>query len=147
MAIRLALAILALALILSGAFYFRAQHSSSMSQRTITIGPTAVVVDVADTEARREQGLSGRAGLAPGQGMLFTFDQEGTWGIWMKDMRFPIDILWANASGTVITLRAHISPDTYPQVFYPDAPARYVVELPAGYAASQGIAEGDKIVL
>ncbi len=117
------------------------------SQKNITIGAAAVAVDVADTEPLREQGLSGRFGLSEGQGMLFVFDTDGTWGIWMKDMQFPIDILWADASGRVVTVASAVAPDTYPQAFYPTAPARYVVELPSGFAARHGIAEGTKIVI
>ena len=111
-------------------------------QRHIQIGSTTVAVEVADTEGLREQGLSGRANLPEGQGMLFVFESDDTFGIWMKDMLFPIDIVWADVSGTVITVAKNVAPDTYPKVFYPSAPARYVVELPAGFAAAHGVAEG-----
>ncbi len=111
-------------------------------QRHIQIGNTTVAVEVADTEALREQGLSGRSDLPNGQGMLFVFESDDTFGIWMKDMLFPIDIVWADASGTVITIAKNVAPDTYPKVFYPSTPARYVVELPAGFAAAHGVAEG-----
>ena len=113
----------------------------------IQVGDTPLAVEVADTESLREQGLSGRDSLPEGQGMLFVFEQDGLWGIWMKDMRFPIDIVWADASGTVITIAPGIAPDTYPNSFYPTAPARYVLELPAGFAAAHDIAIGSKIVI
>jgi hypothetical protein len=118
-----------------------------MTVKEIHLGAGAVSVDVADTEALREQGLSGRTNLPEGKGMLFVFETDGTWGIWMKDMLFPIDIVWADSSGAVLTVAAEVSPDSYPEVFFPSAPARYVLELPAGYAASHGIAEGAKIVI
>ncbi len=113
--------------------------------RAITIGGVSVSVEVADTASLREQGLSGRSDLPKGQGMLFVFDTDGAWGIWMKDMQFPIDIVWADASGTVITVAANVAPETYPEVFNPSAPARYVLELPAGFAAAHGIVEGTVI--
>jgi len=106
-----------------------------------------VVVEVADTEALREQGLSGRPNLPEGQGMLFVFDTDGVWGIWMKGMQFPIDIVWADASGTVVTVAVNIAPDTYPDSFYPTIPARYVLELQAGFTATHDIVVGSKIVL
>jgi uncharacterized protein len=105
------------------------------------------MVDVADTAALREQGLSGRTSLGPGNGMLFIFEHDGNWGIWMKDMRFAIDIVWMDKEGGVVGLEAEVSPQTYPASFYPDSPARYVLELPAGAAAAYGIAIGAKIVL
>lgn len=113
--------------------------------REVHIGGTAVQVEVAGTPALRERGLSGHAPLGAGEGMLFVFEQDGMWGIWMKDMAFAIDIVWADASGTITTIYRSVSPDTYPNVFYPSAPARYVLELPAGFTAAHGIEEGEKI--
>jgi len=115
--------------------------------RTITIGGVSIAVEVADTEVLREQGLSGRSDIPDGKGMLFVFDTDGLWSIWMKDMRFPIDIVWADADGKVITVANNVAPETYPEVFSPSLPARYVLELPAGFAAAQGIVEGSQIVL
>lgn len=77
--------------------------------------------------------------------MLFVFDTEGEWGIWMKDMHFPIDIIWASQDGTVVTVAKDISPDTYPQAFYPSVPARYVLEVPAGFVAAHDVAEGSRL--
>lgn len=80
--------------------------------------------------------------------MLFVFDKEDTWGIWMKDMQFAIDIIWADRTGTIITIARNVTPDTYPQAFYASEPrAIYVLEVPAGFTERQGIAEGAKFVL
>lgn len=128
-------------------FWYHQPDAAMPAARTIAVASTTLSVDVADTESLREQGLSGRASLAEGSGMLFVFDQDGQWGIWMKDMRFSIDIVWIDAQGSVLTIAPAVSPGTYPKVFYPSAPARYVLELPAGWAAAHGIAEGSKVVL
>ena len=116
-------------------------------QKQITVGQVAVMVEVADTEALRGQGLSGRSDLPNGKGMLFVFDTDGSWGIWMKDMQFSIDILFVDAGGVITTIYRSIPPDSYPEVFYPTAPVRYVVELPAGFAAAQGIKVGSTLKL
>ncbi len=115
-------------------------------QTHIQIGDTAVAVERADTETLREQGLSGRASLPEGQALLFVFDTDGMWGIWMKDMKFPLDIVWADSSGKITTIYRSVSPYTYPKVFYPAALTRYVVELPAGFAAAHGVATGTTIL-
>jgi uncharacterized membrane protein (UPF0127 family) len=65
----------------------------------------------------------------------------------MKDMRFPIDMLWLDANGRVVTLRGSVSPDTYPAVFSATEPARFVLELPAGYADRHSISLGERLVL
>jgi uncharacterized membrane protein (UPF0127 family) len=115
---------------------------SSGATRTITIGESPVHVEVVDTDALRAQGLSGHAPLAPDEGMLFVFDADGIYPFWMKDMLFSIDILWLDARGKVVHIEKNISPDTYPASFTPDSPARYVLEVPAGFADQHDIQIG-----
>lgn len=132
-------------------FYFSQymQLSETFTQNTLVhISNTVIRVEVAHTQQKREQGLSGRPSLAQGRGMLFVFDRQDAWGIWMKGMQFPLDIIWTNATGTIITIAHNVSPDTYPTIFYPaQATALYVLEVPAGFAKKQGIVEGTKIQL
>lgn len=120
--------------------------SMAISATSVTIGATTVAVEVANTDAARSLGLSGRTSLAEGSGMLFIFDTPGNYGFWMKDMNFPIDILFIDASGGIVSIAADASPAGYhqdpPQVFYPAAPAKYVLEVPAGFAARHGIKAG-----
>ena len=125
------------------------QLPSHISQ--VSVGDTVVRVEVADTEAAREQGLSGRTSLPEGSGMLFVFDAPGTYGFWMKDMNFSLDMIFADVSGKVVTVDQNLSPESYyqnpPQTFYPSAPAKYVLEVPAGFAAAHGIAAGGSFVV
>jgi len=114
---------------------------------TISIGTTNLEVELASTEAEREKGLSGRTSLSNGKGMLFVFDTEYAWGIWMKDMLFPIDIVWADTNGFIVTIERDVSPVTYPKSFHPNVPAAYVLEVPAGFTKAHGIAVGQKIVV
>lgn len=130
----------------AGAFYWYVQPKPP-SGKEIHVDSHALWVEVADTDASREQGLSGRTQLPEGQGMLFVFDTEDLWGFWMKDMRFPIDMLWADANGRITTVVENASPDSYPQIFYPTQLAKYVLEVPAGYAARNGITEGSRLML
>lgn len=133
---------------------FRASQSpvaeapaSVLEARTIELKGQVIQVSVADTESSRRQGLSGRAGLEPDEGMLFVFPEDGIHGFWMKDMRFSIDILWLSASGSIVYMAQNISPDTYPQNFSPDTPARYVLELSAGYVEEHAVSIGDIVRL
>jgi uncharacterized protein len=126
--------------------WFMATPHNTSPLRTITIGSTTFQVEVADTESARERGLGERASLPEGRGMLFVFDTPGSQGIWMKDMRFPLDIIWARADGTITTIERNVATSTYPEAFYSKTPdALYVVELNAG--AANGVAEGEKITL
>jgi len=143
-------AIAVIGISIAAAFYLFGgmRHGPSMQQTTIQIGGVPVTVDVATTTADREQGLSGRTSLPQGRGMLFIFSQEGLWGFWMKDMHFSIDILWIDASGRVVTVEQLVSPSTYPETtFYPSSPARYVLEVPAGFAQLNGVEIGSQMSL
>ena len=113
----------------------------------VRIAGITLRAEVADTEALREQGLSGTNTLADGTAMLFVFQTDGAWGFWMKDMKYPLDIVWVNRNDEVVTIARDVDPSTYPEAFYPSAPARYALELPAGWAAAHSLADGSKIVL
>jgi hypothetical protein len=60
----------------------------------VLIGGNAINIEIVETGEDRSRGLSGREGLEPDSGMLFVFESPGRHGIWMRDMNFPIDILW-----------------------------------------------------
>jgi uncharacterized membrane protein (UPF0127 family) len=114
---------------------------------TVRIGDTTVRAEVASTSAAREQGLSGHLPLGTNEGMLFVFDWSDKYGFWMKDMLFAIDIIWIDEEGVVVTVAPSVGPESYPEVFYPSRAARYVLEVPAGFSKTHGIAEGTKVVV
>ncbi len=99
-----------------------------------------------NTEATRERGLSGRSSMPPSHGMLFVFDSIGRQCIWMKDMRFNLDIVWLNAQGRVIKQVENIAPSTYPDSFCADD-TFYVIEVNAGVAKSAGLSQGSYVNL
>lgn len=113
----------------------------------VLVGGVPVRVTIAVSLADRARGLGGRESLAEGEGMLFIFPDDAPHSFWMKDMRFPIDILWLSASGEVVDLRENVPPDSYPTVFRPRIAARYVLELPAGFCATHGVHIGSVAAL
>lgn len=106
---------------------------------TLEIGEKIIAVEIADTDAKRSLGLSGRPSLAEGEGMLFVFPESGNYGFWMKDMNFPIDIIWIDESWKIAGVKRLVNPDTYPEVFYPSDNIKYVLEIGAGEAQKYGI--------
>lgn len=80
------------------------------------------------------RGLSGRQSLAQDRGMLFDFGKSGRHCIWMKDMKFAIDIIWLDQDQKVVTVRENVRPETYPETFCPDQLTKYVIEVNAGVA-------------
>ena len=83
-------------------------------------------------------------GLTEGEGMLFVFETDDLHSFWMRDMLFSIDILWIAMDGTVVHIEPSVSPDSFPQTFTPPTPARYVLEVPAGFATEHGIEVGTR---
>lgn len=104
-------------------------------------------VAIANTPETRAQGLSGLKSMPQNHGLLFVFPDNEKYGIWMKGMNFPIDIIWLNEDMRVVFIKQKVAPETYPQIFYPPISARYVLETNAGFVDEQGIQDGDKLKL
>ncbi len=121
---------------------------STILLKQLKVGGAGLAVEVAATEATREQGLSDRASLPPGQGMLFVFQAPGVYGFWMNRMRFPLDFLWLQ-QGVVTQVTADVpapsaaQPD--PVRLWPSAPIDAVIEVPAGWAALHQVTAGAKV--
>ena len=114
-------------------------------------GEATYSVDMAVTDAERRQGLSGREFMAQDTGMLFVFEDEQPRQFWMKDMRFPLDIIWIDGQCRLVGVSADvpIPPPKADDADIPRAPsnlpAQYVLELNAGEWERAGLSEGDPV--
>lgn len=111
----------------------------------LTIRSQEIYVADAYSQDQQDLGLGKRDSLGLGEGMLFVFPEDKEYAFWMKDMRFSIDMVWISSAGKIIYMAQDVSPDTYPEDFVPTSPARYVLELPAGYSSSHGFSVGDTV--
>ena len=117
----------------------------------VRIGQVSYFVDLAVLPGERQQGLSGRESMAGDTGMLFVFEDERQLNFWMKEMHFPLDIIWIDAQCRLLDVAADVptpppnaSNDEIPRVWSP-GPARYVLEVNAGEAARNGLQQGDEV--
>jgi len=104
-------------------------------------------VEVMIKDEDRAMGLMFRPSLALDRGMLFLFEQPDFHGIWMKNCKFPIDILWLDETRTVVHVEHSAAPckaDPCP-VYQPLRKAAWVVELSAGQARREGAVVGSAI--
>ncbi len=108
-------------------------------------GGTVVKAEVAKTQGDRERGLMYRADLASDEGMFFVFDEEGKYPFWMKNVNFPIDIVWINSDMRVVGIQTAMPCTTHCREYVSNYPARYVLEVPAGFAVEKGIKIGSRI--
>lgn len=114
-------------------------------ETSITFKNATVRAETADTPASRIRGLSGHAPLGGGEGMWFDFGVFGLHGIWMKEMLFPLDILWFNENLQLVYVKENAKPSSYPEVFTPSSPARFVLEVPAGFVKKNGVVLGETV--
>lgn len=111
-------------------------------QPTISFGSTVFAAEYVDTPASLTKGLSGRTQLDDKRAMVFIFGESGQHCIWMKDMRFDLDILWLNEQKEIVHIKQGATPSSYPNEFCPEHAARYVVEVPAGTTQTYDIRLG-----
>ena len=135
--------------------------SSAHSQgvfKAIRVKDVSVRAEVVDTAVDRQQGLMFRENLPQGQGMLFVFEDEGRYGFWMKNMKFPIDIIWIDKEKRVVDIKPNLSPcqevresfaggdrEKSCEIFEPRAKALYALEVEAGFCRRNKIEIGDRV--
>lgn len=134
--------ILLFAAMVWGAYLY---FGSKEKLRTITIGGEKYDVLLATTSEERSRGLMNRSTIGA-DGMLFVFPQSGAYTFWMKDVRFPLDIIWIE-DDTVVHIVEQAKPSLTPphQSYAPSKIANFVLELSGGTALRQGIQVGSKV--
>jgi uncharacterized protein len=122
--------------------------------RTVLPAPNVVIngkiirAEIADNFEAWRQGLSDRKTLDPEAGMLFVFPDKQIRNFWMKNMHFPLDIIWID-DDRVVNISANLPPEgetpaaTYDSVI----PVNYVLEVNAGLAERYNIKAGDSAVI
>jgi len=121
------------------------------ARATLTLHATAtgqdvvLQVEVADDVAERSRGLMGRDRLAENQGMWFIFPNESLQRVWMKNMRFALDIVFLSTNGCIVAILQQIPPCSIEEcpVYQSSAPSQYMLEITAGFVKSHALRVGD----
>jgi len=143
-----------IAVVIATSAFFYSQESSSADGRPMILpvdpaplvavtkgGDRSFSIEVADTEAEREAGLMFRTDMADDHGMLFVFDASREVNFWMKNTPMPLDLVFVGQDGRIRAIKRG-EPQSE-AIISPGAPVRFVLELKAGTAAKDGIADGD----
>lgn len=122
-----------------------AAPAPSGEQPSVTVHGQRFSVEFAVDDAGRERGLMYRTELPANHGMLFVFPYTGEQAFWMKNTLVPLDMLYFGEDRRLVSMQLDVPPcKADPCPSYPsNAPARYVLELPAGTAARIGMQIGD----
>jgi hypothetical protein len=123
---------------------------ATASDPWVEVGGQRYAVEVADDDAERTRGLMFREQMDAGRGMLFVHDRQEPLAYWMKNTKIPLDILYFDNDRKLVAQQVDVPPctlgDNCPN--YPsEVPARYVLELNAGQAASLKLQQGAELKL
>src|SRR5512133_1207345 len=96
---------------------------SSLRTVQMKIGSKQFTLEVADTDATRNRGLMRRDSMPSDHGMIFVFDDEQPLAFWMRNTRIPLDIMYLDRGGRVVSVK---SMKPYDETSVPsDAAAQY----------------------
>lgn len=102
-----------------------------------------ISVEIADNEKERTVGLSGRSSIPRDFGMLFVFDSSAIHLFWMKDTDIPLSIAFMNENGVIMDIQ-DMKPNS-DELYCPNDPYRYALEVNRGFFDNNGIRAGCKI--
>lgn len=123
---------------------------SPQPKSTVTIDGHTFHVTVASSEKDKEVGLSSISSLPKDQGMVFTFDHPDFYAFWMRNMKFPIDIIYI-ANRKIVTIVSNVaapsSDSSSSPIYKPKQPADTVLEINAGLSNQYHFAAGDNVSL
>ena len=114
--------------------------------RKVCLNEVCLQAEVADSRPRQSIGLMFRESLPDGQAMLFIFEKEDLHSFWMKNMRFPLDIIWINGKKEIVDLKTGVLPCLEDcESLIPAAEASYVLEVNSGFVLRNGIRIGQRV--
>lgn len=137
---------IAILLLFSG--FILLQINASKPKSKITIDKHTFMVELETTPQQQQQGLSGRVSLPQNQGMLFIFKTSNRYPFWMKDMKFPLDMIFINNNKIVDIIPNIPTPkngETNLPIYTPSAPDNQTLEINAGLAKKYGFKKGDTV--
>ena len=122
--------------------------SNGYRQVNVTVNGLVLVADISATNEQRTKGLSVKDGLAENEAMLFVFDNQAEHRFWMKDMKFPIDIIWIDSDKTIVHIEHNLQPcpsGVLCTTYKPTDDSLYVLETVGGFAEKYGIVKGTPV--
>lgn len=124
-------------------FVFKKQGELAFTDQNESV-KSIIDIEVADDFQKRATGLMFREKMEENQGMLFLFELEEPQSFWMRNTILSLDILYVNSQKEIVKIYKNARPysdDGLPSI----KPAKYVVEVIAGYTDKYKIVEGDKV--
>lgn len=105
-------------------------------------GEVRTRVWIADEPDRRERGFQGWSHVPEGWALLFVFPSEHDGGFWMRDVAFPLDIVFIDETSAVTHVEVMDTCEDDCPVHRPDDPYVAALEAPEGVFTGAGVAPG-----
>lgn len=128
-------------------FYIvKTNQISDLDYTKVIIDNKIIEAEIADTAEKHYQGLSNRKNLCDNCGMLFIFPDKKERTFVMRDMNFPLDIIWID-DDKIVKIDKNLLPEgSNPKMLYSSGqPVNYVLEMNSGYAGKHGFKTGDMV--
>ena len=113
----------------------------------VSVNAFKLIADLALTQDQQTKGLAVKNHMNESEGMLFVFQNPSKPSFWMKDMKFPIDIIWLDANRSVAYIAPNLEPcpsqGTCPG-YVPNKDSLYVLETTAGFSQRHNVTVGTK---
>ncbi len=105
---------------------------------------TKIDIQIANTEFDRQLGLMFRKSMGENQGMLFEFPEASVQSFWMRNTLISLDMIFIDSNKKIITIHKNTKVMS-DQSYSSTGPAKYVLEVDAGFSDKNNIKVGDKI--
>ncbi len=105
---------------------------------------TSIDIEIADDDFQTQRGLMYRRTMKENHGMLFIFEDEQERSFWMSNTYISLDILYVDADKNIVSISENTMPKSEASI-PSNHPAKYVVEVNAGFVALHQIKVGDQI--
>jgi uncharacterized membrane protein (UPF0127 family) len=124
------------------------QNGSEYLRAKVSIEGYELSAEIPVTGELMSKGLSVKNQLRENESMLFIFEEPLRHTFWMKDMKFPIDIIWLDSNGKIVHIEENLMPCPLVLIcpsYAPNADSQYVLETIAGFAQRHNISLGTTI--
>jgi len=114
----------------------------------VTVKGFELDADIPITSELVAKGLAVKNQLKENEAMLFVFEESAKHSFWMKDMKFPIDIIWLNSNGKVVYIEQNLQPCVLALIctsYSPNTDSQYVLETVAGFTQRHNVSVGTEI--
>lgn len=126
----------------------KAQQQEQNQTALVSVGGVNVLTSLSTTPDSQAKGLAIKDSLKENEGMLFIFELPQKHSFWMKDMKFPIDIIWINQDGKIVHIEKNLPPCVFllPCPSYaPNDDSLYVLEVVSNFTNKFDINVGDSV--